>query len=106
MPGEGEPAHRGERVGLVLHPAATQAWRQGGEVWEPASPRIFAAKLKVNSKRNCKHLHLVSVYAPTFRASNEEKEIFFTDLERVLDRIPDRDLLVVMGGLECEGRIK
>ena len=29
MLGEGEPAHRGEVVGLVLSPAATQAWRQG-----------------------------------------------------------------------------
>ena len=65
MPGEGEPAHGGEGVGLVLNPAATQAWRQGGEVWEPVSPRIVAAKLKVNNKRKFQHLHLVSVYART-----------------------------------------
>ena len=39
----------------------------------------------------------VSVYAPTFRAPIVEKEDFYEDLQRVLDQVSERDVLVVTG---------
>ena len=76
---------RGEGVGLVLSPEATRAWRLGGEEWEPVSSRIVTGKLRTKGGRSPQYLFLVSVYAPTFRASDEEKEYFFSDLRNVLD---------------------
>ena len=79
MPGEGEPAHRGEGMGLVLNPAATQAWRQGGEVWEPVSPRMVAAKLKVKKQEEmptsasgeCVYMHQLSELAMRKKRSSQ-----------------------------------
>ena len=97
LPGEGEPVRRGEGVGIVLSPEATRAWRDGGEQWEAISSRIVTARLKMKGGRHVQHLVIVSVYAPTFRAPIVEKEGFYEDLQRVLDQVSERDVLVVMG---------
>ena len=97
VPGDGQQVRRGEGVGLVLSPEATRAWRFGGEEWEPVSSRIVTAKLRVKGGRSPQHLVLVSVYAPTFRASDEEKEDFFTDLRRTISTAPANSTLLVVG---------
>ena len=74
VPGDGEQVRRGEGVGLVLSPEVTRAWRLGGEEWKPVSSRIVTAKLRVKGVRSPQHLFLVSVYAPTFRASDEKED--------------------------------
>ena len=96
LPGDGDHARRGEGVGLILSPEATRAWREGGEMWQAVSARVITARLPLKEDRS-QHLSLISIYAPTFRASIEEKDDFFADLQKVLDSISDNDILVVMG---------
>ena len=71
--------------------------RLGSEEWEPVSSRIVTAKLRTKGGRSPQYLFLVSVYAPNFRASDEEKEDFFSDLREVLDAIPAHSTLAVVG---------
>ena len=40
---------------------------------------------------------IVSVYAPTHRASQEDKDKFFADLQGVLDGISGSDVLIIVG---------
>ena len=40
---------------------------------------------------------VVSVYAPTHRASQEDKDQFFDDLQGVMDCISSDDLLLIVG---------
>ena len=54
----------------------------------------MTARLKVDRK---KQLTLVSVNAPTFRASVSDKENFFHDMQLVIDGMASDDILVVMG---------
>ena len=92
-PCEGEQV-RGDREGIALSPETTRAWRDSGGEWDPISSRIVTARLKMKGST---HLYIVSMYAPTFRYPDLEKEHFYTDLLVVIDRVSDNDLLVVMG---------
>ena len=94
LPKEGEPVATGEGVGIALSPEATKAWRDGGEQWEPVNSRIVTARMKMKGR---KHLSIVSVYAPTFRSPQQDKDDFYTELQRVVDQVPEDDILVVMG---------
>ena len=98
LPKEGESFQRSEGVGIVLSPIAAKAWRDGGEQWEPVSPRIVTARLRLDTEGNqYRFLHLVSVYAPTFRAPQQVKDDFFEDVQRVIDKVPERDTLMIVG---------
>ena len=62
------------------------------------SSRIVTARLRLDSM--CKHhqfIYLISVYGPTFRASQQVKDDFFTDVQMVLDNVPEKDILVILG---------
>ena len=43
------------------------------------------------------HLHFLSCYAPTFGASQEEKEQFYADLQQAIFAIPPQECYVVLG---------
>ena len=43
------------------------------------------------------YVTMVSVYAPTFRASVEQKEQFFSDLQAKLDDVNEHDVLLLVG---------
>ena len=67
-------------------------WKNGSEVWNPVSSHIVSARLKLSdqavvpSTRRRSHqliVSVVSVYAPTHRASQEDKDQFFDDLQGV-----------------------
>ena len=79
-PGPNEKKTRGEGVAIVLSGPAKRAWRGGGNQWRAWSSRLIAATLSVGS-HSCDHLHILSCYAPTFRASREEKDKFYDDLQ-------------------------
>ena len=82
----------------ILSPEAAKAWRDGGEQWEPVSPRIVTARLRVDSRgKHHRHIHLISVYAPTFHAPQQVKDDFYADVQMVLDKAPEKDILVILG---------
>ena len=97
LPQEGEPVKRGEGVGIVMGPEATKAWRDGGEQWEAVSSRIVSARLRLSGGKKPQHLSMVSVYAPTFHSPQQDKDDFYADLQRVIDLVPDSDMLVILG---------
>ena len=98
LPAEGEQVIRQEGVGIILNPDAAKAWREGGEQWEPVSSRIVTARLKLNCGRgHFQYLFLISVYAPTFRTPQHVKDDFFAEVQMVIDRVPENDILVILG---------
>lgn len=61
--------------------------------WEPVSHKLAMVRLKgavVN-------VTVISIYAPTPNAVEEDKDIVYHDLQAVVDRTPSTDLLVVTG---------
>ena len=91
----------------MLDREMTAAWREAGEVWEAVSSRIVCARLKLagqgagrylDRRRNIPvYVTVVSAYAPTFRASVEQKEQFFSDLQAKLDDVNEHDVLLLVG---------
>ncbi len=84
---------RNEGVGIVLDPGMVSLWKKGGQVWNPVSSRVVSARLKLSdqvasaSARRPFYVSVVSVYAPTHRASQEGKDKFFDDMQSVVDSI-------------------
>lgn len=58
------------------------------------SDRIITLRLPLATG---KHLHLISVYAPTLPSSDEVKLSFYQDLRNVLRHIPPQDRIVLLG---------
>ena len=85
----------------------TAAWREAGEVWKAVSSRTVCARLKLAGQGVGRYLDrrserpvyitVVSVYAPTFRASVEQKEQFFSDIQAKLDDVNKHDVLLLVG---------
>ena len=105
---EDESARRNEGVGLVLNMEMTNAWKNAGREWTAVSSRIVVARFKLAdsgdhfasgrwTRRSDLFLTIVSVYAPTSKASMPTKNQFYSDLQRTLDGIPASDLQIVLG---------
>ena len=98
LPEDGEQFLRSEGVGIILSPEAAKAWRDGDEQWKAVSSRIITARLRIGREgRHHQYMFLVSVYAPTFRAPQKVKDDFFADVQMVLDSVPEKDILVILG---------
>jgi hypothetical protein len=104
IPDGGDRVERNEGVGIVLDPSLAKVWRNSGEEWSPISSRIVSARLKLNdgnarAGRNRRPVYgsIVSVYAPTHRSSQEDKDKFFADLQSVIDGISGSDVLMIVG---------
>lgn len=79
-----------EGVGVVMSSAAYSRV----EEWEPVSSRIIFVDLQVTIGK----LTIIQVYAPTEDAGIMDKEAFYSDLQRVIDRSRDKGRLVVLCG--------
>ena len=90
----------------------TQTWREAGEVWKAVSSQVVTARLKLSSNRPSRaHLHqtevyatVISVYAPTHRATPDEKDKFFDTLQDTIDSVSDKDALIVVGDWNASGK--
>ena len=106
FPGDDSPMVRNEGVGIMLDHEMTTAWREAWEVWEAVSLRIVCVRLEragqgigrsLDRRRNRSvYVTVVSVYAPTFRASVEQKEQFFSDLKAKMDGVNEHDVLLLV----------
>ena len=50
------------------------------------------------------NITVIQVYAPTSNAEEAEVEWFYEDLQDLLELTPKKDVLVIIGGLECKSR--
>ena len=84
-----ESVPRREGVGFILDKEATKSIKG----YNPMSPRVITIRLKAHPI----NLTIIQVYAPTPDASDENLESFYNTVQEALDKIPPRDLLVMMG---------
>ena len=66
--------------------------------WEPVSDRIITARFESRFQK----VTIVMAYSPTNNAEEEEKEQFYTQLQAVVDKIPRRDMLILMGDMNSK----
>ena len=107
LPSDRERATRNEGVGIALDQRATTAWKEAGEMWEAVNSRIITARLKLaksgqrqpggSRETTDSYMTVVSVYAPTAKAPPGVKQRFSADLQDVLNKIPQSDVLIVLG---------
>ena len=80
-------------VSFVLGPSMQAAWRAAGSHVVYHSERLMKIKLLIKGRV----FHVISVYAPTFRAKDEEKEKFYADLHALCAECKAGEELIVMG---------
>ena len=61
--------------------------------WSPVNDRIIIARFNSRYIRTS----IVQVYAPTNDAEEEAKDVFYEQVQNVLDKIPKHDLVILMG---------
>ena len=69
----------------------------GGSVWKAWLSRIISVTLVDDSFRGSNRLHVLSCYAPTFSATRQEKDSFYSTLQLALDAIPLREGFLFLG---------
>ena len=86
-------------MAIVLRGRALRAWRAGGGQWSAVSSRLAVAELRMTSGKKRFTFHIVSCYAPTFRATRADKDKFFNDLQAAIASIPRQDKFVLQRAL-------
>ena len=80
-------------VAIVLNEQMQRAWERAGSEVVFHNERLMKIVLEVEGRR----FHVVSVYAPTFRASEQEKERFYADLDKTISDKKSGEELLTMG---------
>ncbi|KAI0224962.1 hypothetical protein LSAT2_024073 [Lamellibrachia satsuma] len=88
-----EDAHT-HGVGLLLSKDAAKSLIE----WEPVSERIITARFTSKGR----NITIIHCYAPTNSAEFEEKETFYQYLQTVTQKLPKRDIQVVMGDMNAK----
>ena len=111
LPNNGESAMRNEGVGIALNKEATKAWKEAGEVWDAVNSRIITARLRLTKKgrkvrgmpreTSNKFATIISVYAPTAKATPDTKQRFLNALQDTLDKTAPSDILLLLGDLNA-----
>ncbi|XP_012553302.2 LINE-1 reverse transcriptase homolog [Bombyx mori] len=66
--------------------------------YESVSDRVLSIRIKAAPI----NLDIIQVYAPTSSSSDKDLEDFYCDLENTMSKIPNRELLIVMGDLNSK----
>ncbi|KAJ8412738.1 hypothetical protein AAFF_G00116890 [Aldrovandia affinis] len=59
-------------------------------------------KARFNSK-HCK-LTIIQCYAPTNEAEREDKDDWYEELQRIVSKVPQHDVLLIMGDMNAKGQ--
>ncbi|CAE6970006.1 unnamed protein product [Symbiodinium sp. CCMP2456] len=92
---EAEKAMQG--VGFLLNSDMQRAWKDADQFCEYGGGRLMRIRLCVKGR----FFSVISCYAPTFRCFDEEKEEFYEALGEMVDKIPQKDEIVVLGGFNA-----
>ena len=92
---------RGEGVTLVLRSRVRAAFECGGSQWRAVSSRILSCKLKWSCRESRQEdgstwMHITVCYAPTFRSSRHDKDVFYGQLMQVVASVPASSPLLVL----------
>jgi len=108
MPAAGDVAQYGEDAGIVLDLVLSEAWRNGGEVWNPVSSRIVTLRLMLSEEEvpgldsRPFYISLIGIYAPTHQSCSYVKNEFYNDLQALLNSVPKDDLLILIGNFNAK----
>jgi len=68
--------------------------------WSPVNDRIITARFNSRYIRTS----IVQVYAPTNNAEEKAKDVFYEQVQKVLDKIPKHDIVILMGDWNAKVR--
>ena len=89
--GHAEKAMQG--AGILLNQEMQEAWRMADCLCEYRGGRLLRIRLRVRGR----FFSVLSCYAPTFRCSDQKKDEFYEAFGKMLDKVPLRDELVILG---------
>ena len=91
---ENEEHPREAGVGIMLSKKASKSLIE----WELISDRIIKARLESRHQKTT----IIQCYSPTNDATEEAKTSFYEELRSLEDRVPRRDVLLLMGELNAK----
>ena len=81
-------------VGIMLSARAKKSLME----WEPIDDRIITARFDAKIQK----ITVIQCYAPTNNAEPNEKEEFYNKLQAVVEKAPNRDIIIIMGDLNAK----
>ena len=91
---EDDHARHMHGVGFMLSAETTKALME----WEPINARLIAARFYGTPT----NISIIQGYAPTNDAEPEEKAEFYDTLLSTIDKIPNKDLVIIMGDFNAK----
>ena len=91
--GKNEERHEAG-VGILLSKKAVNSLLE----WNPVSDRIITARFESRLKK----VSTTMGYAPTNTSEEEDKNSFYAQLQSVLDKLLNRDMLILIGDMDAK----